>query len=280
MYSVGVSEAAVGSHGGTAVGELDFVEFIVAVLNLTGAVGDKHRGEGFVKEIIIVIRAVDNAHVARGEKLRKPSGGVERKVVGLKVEGLLNGLVVKAERVGADGLGAFHFGFCGGVAGEFGQFGAVEHIGEPEPEVGGGVGEVDGKGATAYVDGYAEDFIRRGVVVFGGLPVECGTAYGEHGEAVFVAVAGITVGREYDADKAGVASASDDVVCNQFLVFIFERRHDVKKRHGNIGRGGDDAARGEELPRYDGSGLQVGVAVAVEDRESTGGGSGVGGSCR
>ena len=39
-------------------------------------------------------------------------------------------------------------------------------------------------------------------------------------------------------------------------------------------------ARGEELPRYDCSGLQVGVAVAVEDRESTGGGSGVGGSCR
>lgn len=76
MYSVGVSEAAVGAHGGTAVGELDFVKFIVAVLNLTGAVGDKHRGEGFVKEIIVVIRAVDNAHVARGEKLRKPSGGV------------------------------------------------------------------------------------------------------------------------------------------------------------------------------------------------------------
>lgn len=193
---------------------------------------------------------------------------------------MLNGLVVKTESVGADGLGAFHFGFGGGVAGEFGQFGAVEHIGEPEPEVGGGVGEVDGNGASAYVDGYAEDFIRRGVVVFGGLLVECGTAYSEHGEAVFVAVAGISVGREYDADKAGVASASDDVVCNQFLIFIFERRHDVKKRHGNIGRGGDDAARGEELPRYDGSGLQVGVAVAVEDRESTGGGSGVGGSCR
>lgn len=117
MYSVGVSEAAVGSHGGTAVGELDFVKFVVAVLNLTGAVGDKHRGEGFVKEIIVVIRAVDNAHVARGEKLRKPSGGVERKVVGLKVEGLLNGLVVEAESVGTDGLGAFHFGFGGGVAG-------------------------------------------------------------------------------------------------------------------------------------------------------------------
>ena len=34
MYSVGVSEAAVGADGGVSVGELDFVEFVVAVLYL------------------------------------------------------------------------------------------------------------------------------------------------------------------------------------------------------------------------------------------------------
>lgn len=43
--SVAVSEAAVGAHGGVSVGELDFVEFVVAVQYLTGAVGDKDGGE-------------------------------------------------------------------------------------------------------------------------------------------------------------------------------------------------------------------------------------------
>ena len=94
MDSLDEAYAAVGSHGGMAVCELHFVKFIVAVLYLTGAVGDKHGGKGFVEIVFPVIWSVDNAHVARGEKLRQPTGGFEGNIVGLKVEGLLHGLVV------------------------------------------------------------------------------------------------------------------------------------------------------------------------------------------
>ncbi len=92
--SVGEAEAAVGAHGGVSVGELDFVEFVVAVLYLTGAVGDEHPGKGFVEVVFLVIGAVDDADVARGEKLREPAGGVDGKRVGLKFVLLLYGLVV------------------------------------------------------------------------------------------------------------------------------------------------------------------------------------------
>ena len=152
-----------------SVGELDFVEFVVAVLDFACAVGDEHGGEGFVEVVFIVIGAVDDADVARGEKLREPVGGVGRKRVGLKLKLLLYGLVVKAEGVGADGLGAFNLCLGGGVAVEFGQFGAVEHIGEPQPEVGAAVGVVYCDRAAAYLDGRAEDFVRYAVVVFGGF---------------------------------------------------------------------------------------------------------------
>lgn len=76
MDSVGVSEAAVGPDGGVSVGELDFIEFIVAVLYLACAVGDEHGGEGFVEVVFLVIGPVDDADVARGEKLCEPVGGV------------------------------------------------------------------------------------------------------------------------------------------------------------------------------------------------------------
>ncbi len=59
MYSVGVSEAAVGADGGVSVGELDFVEFVVAVLYLTGAVGDEYTWKGFVEVVFLVIGAID-----------------------------------------------------------------------------------------------------------------------------------------------------------------------------------------------------------------------------
>lgn len=71
MDSVGVSEAAAGADGGVSVGELDFVEFVVAVLYLACAVGDEHGGEGFVEVVFLGIWAVDDADVARGEKLPK-----------------------------------------------------------------------------------------------------------------------------------------------------------------------------------------------------------------
>lgn len=57
--SVAVSEAAVGAHGSVSVGELDFVEFVVAVLYLACAVGDKDGGEGFVEIVVLGIWAVD-----------------------------------------------------------------------------------------------------------------------------------------------------------------------------------------------------------------------------
>ena len=76
MDSVGVSEAAVGPDGGVSVGELDFVEFVVAVLYFACAVGDEHGGEGFVEIVFLGIWAVDDADVARGEKLCEPVGGV------------------------------------------------------------------------------------------------------------------------------------------------------------------------------------------------------------
>ena len=74
--SVGKAQTAVGPDGGVSVGELDFVEFVVAVLDFACAVGDEHRGEGFVEVVFLVIGAVDDADVARGEKLREPVGGV------------------------------------------------------------------------------------------------------------------------------------------------------------------------------------------------------------
>ncbi len=130
---------------------------------------------------------------------------------------------------------------------EFCQFGAVEHIGEPQPQIGAAVGVVYGDGAAAYLDGHAEDFVRHGVVVFGGLLVEGGVVEGQHTEGVALAVAGVAVGRENDAQGVGVGAARDDVVGDEFLVEIFERRPDVEKGHGYVGRGGYDAARGEEL---------------------------------
>ena len=159
---------------------------------------------------------------------------------------------------------------------EFSQFEAVEHIGEPQAEVGRGVGIVNGNGTVADLDGNAEDFVIGLGVVFGGLVKKRVAADGEHTEAVCGAVAGVAVGGENDADKAGVASPCDDAVCDKFLFLVFQRRHDVKERHGNVGCGGYDAARGQELPPYHGSGLQVGVAVAVEYREGLGAGSAVG----
>ena len=61
MDSVYTAEAAVGAGGGVSVGELDFVEFVVAVLDFACAVGDEHGGEGFVEVVFIVIGAVDDA---------------------------------------------------------------------------------------------------------------------------------------------------------------------------------------------------------------------------
>ncbi len=255
MYSVGVPEAAVGARGGVPVGELDFVEFVVAVLDFACAVGDEHRGEGFVEVVFLVIGSVDDADVARGEKLCEPVGGVGRKRVGLKLVLPLYGLVVKTEGVGADGLGAFYFGLGGGVAVEFCQFGAVEHIGEPQPQIGAAVGVVYGDGAAAYLDGHAEDFVRLGVVVFGALVAEVGMGHGEHGGGVVLAVAGVAVGGEDYADVVGVDAARYDMVNDKLLVEIFERWPDIEKRQGHVARGGDDAARCEELLRYDGVGL-------------------------
>lgn len=73
MDSVGVSEAAAGADGGVSVGELDFVEFVVAVLDFACAVGDEHGGERFVEVVFLGIWAVDDADVARGETLREPT---------------------------------------------------------------------------------------------------------------------------------------------------------------------------------------------------------------
>lgn len=186
-------------------------------------------------------------------------------------------MVVKAEGVGADGLGAFYLCLGGGVAVEFGQFGAVEHIGEPQPEVWAAVGVVDGDGAAANLDGNAEDFVRRGVVVFGASVAEGVALDSEHTEGVALAVAGVALRGEDDAEVVGVGAARDNMEGDKFLVEIFEGWPDIEKRQRYVGRGGDDAARGEELLADNRAGLKVGVSVAVQDGESAGVGSAVGG---
>ena len=126
----------------TAPSEFDLVEFGVAVLRLTGAVGDEHRLEDIELVIVGGDAVVGPGDIRRGENLLEPFGLLRREVGGFDLVGLLHAFIV--ERHQAVGvcrlLRDLGLGLGGGV--ERRHLQAVEAVVEVEGVVGRLFGEI------------------------------------------------------------------------------------------------------------------------------------------
>ena len=151
--------------------------------------------------------------------------------------------------------------FSRGVACKLGEFGAVEHILEPQAQVGPVVGVIDCDGAASNLESEADNVEVGLSVILGAERAHTVVLDGFQSEFVALAVAGVTVGREHHAQRPGGTVAADDVVHNQLLVEIFERRPDIEYRQRNIACGGNDAARGLRIGEW---GLSARIASTTD----------------
>lgn len=111
--------------------ELDLVKFLVAVLYLTGGVGNEYRDEN--ERVVAVGRVrLDSEHVVRRKELVDPLGFVRSQWPGLHLVSLGRGLVVKPRLAVDDGERTVYVRLCRSHHRQSGHVPDIETVAEVE----------------------------------------------------------------------------------------------------------------------------------------------------